>query len=127
MKKKHNLSNILKTLLQKYNITYNTDHSQLYIPYSYTYINKEFNHLKKIHSMANFRFMFALYNCDFLAGKDNLYISIEKYYGREKSIHIMPETWIINNSNHQKLFMDQYKKDNIYILKKIYKIKMDYY
>jgi hypothetical protein len=118
MKKNNNLSHILKTLLQKYNITYNTDHSQLYIPYSYTYINKEFNYLKKNHIIGNFRFIYALYNCDILASKNNLYSLIEKIYGREKSTHIMPETWLINNSNHQKLFKDQYKKDKIYILKK---------
>ena len=69
IKKKHNLSYILKTLLQKYNITYNTNNSQLYIPYSYTYVNKEFNHLKKNNLMGNFRCIFALYNCDIMEGK----------------------------------------------------------
>ena len=106
------LQNILDQNKINKTITNNWD---LYIPCTYTYIEKE---LKNLNIKNKNQKIFGIDGSDKLAGKDNLWNYLENKYGRNLCLSILPETYILKNRKHMALFKKIYNENNIYILKK---------
>ena len=106
------LQNILDQNKINKTITNNWD---LYIPCTYTYIEKE---LKNLNIKNKNQKIFGIDGSDKLAGKDNLWKIFENKYKRHLLNKILPETYILENQKHMDLFKKDYNKNNIYILKK---------
>ena len=50
--------------------------------------------------------------------KNQLWKILNNYYGRNKASKLIPESFIINNTDDIELFKKHYKKGNVYLLKK---------
>ena len=85
----------------------------LYIPKTYTHCIKEYDNICKYNCP-----IYMINGCDFLASKNILYTVLKYKYNNNKLKKIVPETWIIDDINDMKLFKKEFKKENLYILKK---------
>ncbi len=93
----------------------------LYIPCGYNQVENELRNLKieqKQIEDNNILYIFAINGSDQIAGKNALWDNLEKYYGRTKASQIIPETWVLNNSLHKKLFYESQSTTNKFIFKK---------
>lgn len=106
---------INEKIFKKYNI-FKTDkliNANLYIPTTYTYCENEFKNVYKKKFL-----IYMIQGCDYLASKNMLYQMLENMYNRKITKYIVPETWILNNKKHMKLFKKNYDSNTLYILKK---------
>lgn len=87
----------------------------IYIPSGYNRIEMELDKLKPPKPES---IIFGIQGCDEVVSKPGLWTMLEKFYGREKAMTIMPQTYLYNNEDHMKLFKENYKEGNTYILKK---------
>ena len=95
--------------------TYNIkDNWILFLPCTYNDIEKE---LQKMKNEKNKK-LFGINGCDLLVSKNNLWKLLENKYGRDEAKTIMPETWILSNESHMKLFKSNYSNKEMYIMKK---------
>ena len=106
---------INKKLFENYNIlkTTNLDICNLYIPSTYTHCENEF---KNIYNKQFYIYM--INGCDCLASKNMLYKILYINLNTKLLNKIVPETWIINDKKQIDLFIKNFNKNNIYILKK---------
>lgn len=103
-------------LLKKYKF-YSLDFEDswdLYIPSGYNRIEAILDELKPHNDD---QIIFGIQGCDNLVGKTALWKILEKSYGREGAKELLPETFVLSNEEHVKLFKEQYKENQIYILK----------
>lgn len=112
----YKLNKPLYNMINTFNINknYELSNSELYIPCTYTsseieLANKDFNKNQSI---------FAVSGCDNIVSKNNLWKLIKDKYGREIASKIMPESYLTYDENDMNLFMNRYKPDKFYILKK---------
>ena len=91
------------------------DNWDIYIPHGYNRIEVELKHLKPSNDN---QIILGIQGCDNLVGKTWLWNILERTYGRQKASTLMPETYVLENEEHVKLFKEQYKEGEIYILKK---------
>lgn len=94
-----------------------SDKWDMYLPCGYTNVENElldFNYFDKG------KHIFAISGCDTLASKDKLWENLEKSYGRNITRTLMPESFLVEDTNDISLFKIFYSKhpDSIYILKK---------
>ncbi len=110
------ITELLKKTLNKHKLkkTQNINNCDLYLPNTYTFVENE---LTNLNTKSN-NFIFAIDGCDKLAGKNNIWNLLENHYNRKITSQIMPETWILDNDKHIKLFKQNFIKNKIYILKK---------
>ena len=110
------ITNLLKQTLKKHNFKKNQNITtcDLYLPNTYTFVEDE---LLDLNTKSN-NFIFAIDGCDKLAGKNNIWNLLENHYNRNIASTLMPETWILDEPKHIKLFKQNYIKNKIYILKK---------
>lgn len=119
---KYKLGETLSTIFDKYNIkkqicngdTCNNDWN-IYLPCGYNSIESE---LRRINVNNNNQKIFGIKGCDNIVSKNGLWDLLEKKYGRDNAVKIMPETYIINKKRDIKLFKDRFRQGDIYILKK---------
>lgn len=113
---KYKNNNILQNILNKNYIKKTSKNNwDLYIPCTYTHVEKELKNLKTNNKNQK---IFGINGSDKLAGKDNLWKIFENKYKRHLLNKILPETYILENQKHMDLFKKNYNKNNIYILKK---------
>jgi len=112
----YNITPLLKKTLNNHNFkkTINIHNCDLYLPNTYTFVEDE---LIDLNTKSN-NFIFAIDGCDQLAGKNNIWNLLENHYNRNIASKLMPETWILDEPKHIKLFKQKYIKNKIYILKK---------
>jgi hypothetical protein len=98
----------------------NSDDWVIYLPCSYNKISNEIKeiNLPKKQGQHNRKRIFIVNNADELTGKNTLWDNLVKTYGRKKSCELMPTTYLLNSPSDLLIFNKEYKKDNIYILKK---------
>jgi len=89
--------------------------NNVYVPSGYGNIE---NILKEITPEKD-QIVLGIPGCDNLVSKRIIWNMLEKKYGREVAKTIMPETFVLSNDEHMKLFENFYEKDHIYILKKV--------
>jgi len=125
------LSPIMQNIFDSNNIINSNEDWNLYYPCGYNHIEQELKNIKINNNSnndsnndsankINEKFIFGINGCDKIVSKNNLWALIEKCYGREKASTLIPESYILNNNSQLTLLKNQfdYKKNNIYILKK---------
>lgn len=116
---KYVITKVIKDIFENYNIgrtfNQNKENWKLFMPCTYNTVESE---LKNLEITNNNKLIFGINGCDSLASKNNLWLILEKKYGRKKASTLMPETWILHNKNHMELFKKQYNEENTYIMKK---------
>lgn len=103
-----------KTLMNIINETKNKFKYNLYLPCVYEDITEEYN--KFIEDKNGIYFLID--NTDIMVGKDYLYQNVFNEYGREKTISLMPESWILTDSDDFARFKKEFNSNKIYIMKK---------
>lgn len=90
------------------------DDWNIYIPNGYNRIEID---LEKLTPHNENQIIFGVQGCDYLVGKTSLWNILEKNYGRVGASQLLPETFVLSNDDHVQLFKEQYKQNEIYILK----------
>lgn len=107
---------IMKDIFNKNNVSKDKKSNwDLYIPCGYNNVETE---LKNIHTTSEQQMIFGISGCDKIVSKNNIWTLLENSYGRQKASTIMPETYVLYNSNDMKKFTIDYSPDQKYILKK---------
>ncbi len=129
------ISPILEEIFKKYGISHskndkntfikdNENNSkkswQLYIPCGYNYVENELPTIKINNELSqnNQLYIFGINGCDKMVSKNNIWSVLKKYYGFDEASKIMPSSYVLEDKHDMKLFERDYKKDNIYIMKK---------
>ncbi len=127
------ISPILEEIFKKYGITHSEDSNtfvknnennknswQLYIPCGYNYVENELPTIKINNELSknNQLYIFGINRCDKMVSKNNIWAVLKKYYGFDEASKIMPSSYVLEDKHDMKLFERDYKKDNIYIMKK---------
>ena len=116
-KKRRLIPNMLKTL-EKGNIEQVSDKDSkwdLYLPCGYNDVEQELKDIKLSNKKQK---IFAINGCDLVASKNNLWALLHNKYGRVGASKIMPETYILHDSDDMMMFSQNYKPDKLYLLKK---------
>ena len=109
------LRGIMKKIFEKYKINKTQkDDYDVYIPCGYNRVEQE---LKTINP-EKYQKIYGVSGCDKIVSKNNLWTLLFDKYGREEASKIMPESFILEDSNDMKDFYKKHKKNNAYILKK---------
>jgi len=103
-----------ETLMNVINETKNKFKYNLYLPCVYEDITEEYD--KFIED--NNGIYFLIDNTDIMVGKEYLYQNVYNKYGREKTISLMPESWILTDSDDYVRFKKEFNPNKIYIMKK---------
>jgi hypothetical protein len=109
------VTGLMKEILEKNNAKKDDSEWDLFIPCGY---NKVENELKTLTVFNNKQKIFGIDGCDNIVSKNNLWTILETEYGRERASKIMPESFVLDNTNDMDLFAKKYDKSKIYILKK---------
>ena len=111
------LDNITKKIFNKNDINrvnlYNN--WKLLIPCNYTHAERELRNLNYLNSN---QLIYAITGMDKMVGKDQLWYHFEKKFGRNITKKYLPNTYLLRLENHMWLFQNNYRRDNMYILKK---------
>ena len=103
-----------KTLMNVINETKNKFKYNLYLPCIYEDITEEYD--KFIEDKNGIYFLID--NTDIMVGKEYLYQNVYNKYGREKTINLLPESWILTDSDDYIRFKKEFNPNKIYIMKK---------
>lgn len=87
----------------------------LYLPCTYTTVEKE---LKNLDIDNKNQMIFGIDGCDKLVAKDNLWKNFSNNYSRNYLKRFLPDTYILNDDNDMRIFIKKYDKNKMYILKK---------
>ena len=109
-----NVRGIMKDIFSKNNI-YKSSDWDVYIPCGYNNVENE---LKTINTTRDNQIIFGISGCDKIVSKNNIWTLLSNNFGRKKASTIMPETYVLNNSNDMKKFTIDYDPNQKYILKK---------
>jgi len=102
-----------KTLINIINENINNFKYILYLPCIYENILEEYNKFKYNKNGI----YFLIDNVDIMIGKEFLYENVFKHYGEEKTIKLMPRSWLPYDNSLDK-FIEKFDKNKLYILKK---------
>ena len=108
-------SDLLEYVLQQFNFhkTNSLQQAHFYIPSSFTKINQELSELPNTIECI----FFSIDQSDYITCKKSLWLILEKAFNRDYVKKLMPETFVLKNKHHRKLFLEQYSPDELYILK----------
>ena len=110
----------IKSVFEKNNIKRQTDNlsseSLIHLPCTYDNIEKEINNLNLKKDSQNK--VFIIHGADQIVAKDYLWKNLLKKYGLEKTLDLIPMTYILYEKNDIKRLKEDYQDNNIYILKK---------
>lgn len=114
---KNKNSIILQNILDKNKIK-KTDSNKwdIYLPCTYTNVENELKSLLPENNKN--KKIFGIDGTDMMVSKNILWKTFFNKYGRKFSSKILPETYILDSKKDMNLFIDNYKKNKIYILKK---------
>jgi hypothetical protein len=87
----------------------------MYHPCGYNFIEQE---LKKVRPKNDKQTIFGISGCDFIVSKNGLWELVSKYYGREKALTLLPNTYILYKPHEMELFKKEYSPSKMYLLKK---------
>jgi hypothetical protein len=108
------LGDTLETELKKNGISRSNDSWDLYFPCGYDDIKKE---IEEMEVLPNAKY-FIINNCDEMVAKEWLWINVKNHYGRDYARTILPNSYVLYDTNDLKLFDKEYDKSKIYIMKK---------
>jgi hypothetical protein len=93
----------------KYNFNYN-----LYIPCLYEDNKAEYDKFENDENGV----YFIIDNSDAMVGKEYLFQHVLKKYGKEKTLTLMPNSWVLIDDKDYDRFLNEFDSNNIYIMKK---------
>jgi len=108
------LNNAVKYVLQKSKSVNNDIDWQLYLPCSYTRIEKELSLL----DLKSNQSAFGISGSDSIASKNYLWILLNRFYGPRHVKKLYPKSYIPRDKDHINKFIAEYDKSKSYILKK---------
>ena len=113
---KYQMTQAYLDILKEYSIdeTSNGDWS-IYFPCTY---NNSENEIKKVNPTSSDQRIFIVNNSDAIASKSNLWKNIVTKYGREEAKTMSPISYVLYDNNDLTLFKNEYKPENLYIMKK---------
>ena len=93
---------------------------QLYIPCGYNYVENELPTIKINNEISknNQLYIFGINGCDKMVSKNNIWSVLKKYYGFDEASKIMPSSYVLEDKHDMQLFERDYRKGQIYIMKK---------
>jgi hypothetical protein len=103
-----------KTLLDIIKETQDNFYYNLYLPCIYEDIEEEYEKFNRDKNGV----YFLIDNIDIMVGKDYLYKNVFNKYGRDKTITLMPESWILNDPKDFERFKKEFNRNKIYVMKK---------
>lgn len=114
------LGDITKMVFDNYNIYNDNQNWSLYIPCGYNNIERELDELiiKPLFNNYKKRYIFGINGCDTIVAKNHIWENLIKCYGRNEASTMMPESYILYDEREMEIFRDNYKYNDIYILKK---------
>ena len=89
----------------------------IYLPCGYNYVENE---LKNLSVYNDAQQIYGINGCDNIVSKNGLWNILEKQYGRKMASTLMPESYILYKKSDMKLLKNNFDKNNIYLLKKIF-------
>lgn len=110
------LGHIINDIFNNYNIIKDNNDWDIYIPCGYNMVESELLKIK-INNNKNY-YIFGINGCDSIVSKNSLWTIIEKKYNRSKAKILLPETYVLYNRKDITLLKNNYKPNDIYILKK---------
>ena len=90
---------------------------ELYIPCGYNYVESELPEIRLSDSPKPL-YIFGINGCDKMVSKNNIWSVLKKYYGLEGASDVMPVSYVLDDQNDMIQFKNDYRDDQIYILKK---------
>ena len=90
---------------------------ELYIPCGYNYVENELPEVRLSDSPKPL-YIFGINGCDKMVSKNNIWSVLKKYYGLEGASDVMPVSYVLDDPNDMIQFKNDYRDDQIYILKK---------
>ena len=114
--KKKKLTRNMLNILEKGNIEQVSDNDSkwnLYLPCGYNGVEQELKNIKLSNKKQK---IFAINGCDLVVSKNNLWALLHNKYGRFGASKIMPETYILHDSDDMMMFSQNYKPDKLYLL-----------
>ena len=101
-------------IMRENSFHHDNENWDIYIPKGYNNIEKE---LKELDSKGGGKVIFGIPGCDNVVSKRIIWYMLENLYGREKAQTIMPQTFVLSNEEHMKLFEEKWEEGKTYILK----------
>ena len=105
---------IMKKIFDQFNINKDDDKWDIYIPCGYNKVEYE---LKNIYSNKDQK-IFGISGCDKIVSKNNLWKILHNKYGREKAKTIMPESFVLSDTDDINILKQQFNPNHTYVLKK---------
>ena len=108
------MNETINNIFDKYNIEKDNENWDIYLPCSYDEINKEIKNMP----IKNNKKYFIVANSDEMVAKDFLWKNVLSYHGMDKTLTMMPKSYILYDSNDITRFNDEFDDNKIYIMKK---------
>jgi hypothetical protein len=110
----YSLGKTMDNVLKRNNIIKSKDKWQIYFPCGYDEINNE---LSKMPVREGARY-FIIDNSDTISAKEWLWLNVLKHHGYNKTISMLPKSYVLYLPDDIKLFDKEYNSNKIYIMKK---------
>ncbi len=113
------LGEITKKIFDSNNILHSNDDWNIYVPCGYNDVEKELSKIS-IKGDTSQKYIFGVNGCDTIVSKNKIWESLVVCYGRREASKLMPESYVLGNTEEIQIFMQDFNKNenNIYILKK---------
>lgn len=113
------LGEITKKIFDSNNILHSNDDWNIYVPCGYNDVEKELTQIS-IKGDPSKKYIFGVNGCDTIVSKNKIWESLFICYGRKEASTLMPESYVLGNTEEVQMFMQDFNKNenNIYILKK---------
>ena len=114
---KYGNNKITNDIFEKESISRSYDSKvwDFYMPCGYNLVERELRLMKIYNDQQK---IFAINGCDYIVSKNGIWSIINNIYGRDLAKKLMPETFVLDNSNDMILFKQSYSPNNIYLMKK---------
>lgn len=113
---KYAMTQVYLDVLKEYGIEETSNNDWLlYFPCTY---NDSDDEIKKVTPTSPNQRIFIVNNSDSIASKSNLWKNIVVKYGRDKAKLMSPISYVLYDNNDLELFKNEYKPENLYIMKK---------
>jgi len=110
----YSLGKTMDNVLKRNNIIKSGDKWQIYFPCGYDEINNELNKMP-VREGARY---FIIDNSDTISAKEWLWLNVLKHHGYNKTISMLPKSYVLYLPDDIKLFDKEYNSNKTYIMKK---------
>jgi len=110
---------LLNSIFEKHQINLQKEGFDLYMPCGYNNVEKEMS-----ENIFYGKYIFGLKGCDRIVSKNSIWSILEMIYGRPFASQIMPETFVLKDSQQLEMAYDRIENREIFICKKNVQRKM---